>query len=67
MEQTTAKERVEIELKELEEKTAKLFSFLCSEKFVELKFAQKYLLRKQYKTMVNYCNILEARLSIWED
>ena len=65
--QTTAKERVEIELKELQEKLKKLENFIENEKFDKLPEQQKNLLNKQAKAMNTYAAILVSRLIIWED
>jgi len=63
----TAKERVEIELKELDEKLTKLDSFVGTEMFKKLSEQQKRLLQIQACAMATYSNILVTRLELWED
>ena len=69
MEQTkdTAKERVEQELAELNEKIVKLTSFLYSKKIVvaKLSFRMRDMLSEQLRTMQRYAEILQGRLAIW--
>lgn len=69
MEQTkdTAKERVEQELAELNEKIVKLTSFLYSKKIIEanLSFRMRDMLSEQLRTMQRYAEILQGRLAIW--
>lgn len=62
-----AKERVEKELEELNEKIVKLSSFLYSKKLVEagLSFRMRDLLSEQLRTMQRYAELLQNRLAIW--
>lgn len=63
----TAKERVEKELEDLNEKIVKLSSFLFGKKLVESGLSHKMvdLLREQLRNMQDYARILQLRLSIW--
>lgn len=63
----TAKERVEQELADLNEKIVKLSSFLYSKKLIEagLSHQMESLLRDQLRSMEEYAHILQMRLSIW--
>ena len=67
MGQLTAKERVEQELKELNEKTDKLSRFIFSVRFEELDDLSKSLLQVQHTTMLSYSYILKCRLDNWKD
>ncbi len=62
-----AKERVEKELDELNEKIVKLTSFLYGRKFAAagLSFEMKSCLEEQLGTMQRYASILQRRLAIW--
>ena len=60
------KERVEIELHDLEEKAVKLGEFIISDKFDKLSPRMRELLSEQYGYMCGYANILRERLEIWE-
>lgn len=62
-----AKERVEKELEELNEKIVKLSSFLYGKKLVEagLSFRMRDLLSEQLRTMQRYAELLQNRLAIW--
>lgn len=65
---TTAKERVELELKELEERLGKLKTFfVLSEMFSKLSTTQQMLLMSQINIMTSYANCLHRRLKFWED
>lgn len=64
---TTAKERVELELKELEECLGKLKTFVLSEPFPKLSSVQQMLLMSQIDIMTSYTNCLHRRLKFWED
>ena len=64
---TTAKERVKLELKELEERLDKLKDFVLSEPFSKLLTAQQMLLMTQIDIMTSYVNCLHRRLKLWED
>ena len=65
---TTPKERVEIELQELNAKTINLHEFCDSEIFHnKLCSEAQFLLVTQLKTMQAYSNILTRRLEIWRD
>lgn len=73
----TAKGRVQIELKELQEKNEKLGSFLGKiksdnmpnhQKLLDsLSGEQKKLLKKQYSIQKEYIRILEKRLKLWTE
>lgn len=62
-----AKERMEQELDELNEKIVKLSTFLYGKKIVEAKlsFRMRDLLREQLNAMQRYAEILQHRLVIW--
>ena len=62
-----AKERVEKELDELNEKIVKLTSFLYGRKLAAagLSYAMKNYLDEQLGTMQRYAAILQRRLEIW--
>lgn len=65
---TTAKQRVIQERDELRDRINKLGLFISTNaKYATLPRRQRRLLRKQYKHMVAYHNILTARLDCWED
>lgn len=63
----TAKDRVQVELRELTEKATKLAGFIGSEKFNALDGRMKELLTEQREVMEKYADILTRRLLIWED
>lgn len=63
----TAKERVEQELKELEEKQLKLGVFIENELFAMLTEEEQRLLVYQYRIMGRYAMILRQRLKIWRE
>lgn len=63
---TTAKERVIIELDELNERLSKLKDFLLNDKFLNLSDSHKALLKCQLEAMTVYKNCLSARLEIWK-
>lgn len=62
-----AKERVEKELDELNEKIVKLTSFLYGRKLTAagLSYAMKGCLEEQLGVMQRYAAILQRRLAIW--
>lgn len=62
-----AKERVEKELEELNEKIVKLSAFLFSKKLIEngLSHRMKDLLAEQLRHMQDYARILQIRLAVW--
>lgn len=64
---TTAKERVEQEQFDLLEKVQKLMAFLYSDKGRKLDEESASLLRGQLETMIDYMDILQARLLKWKD
>lgn len=64
---STAKERVEDELKELEERLTKLKAFVLTEAFSKLSKVQQMLLMSQIDIMTSYRNCLHRRLHFWED
>lgn len=63
----TAKERVEKEKEEVTQKAEKLQTFIASEKFKALPYAQRRLLSEQFNIMCSYIDCLAARLSIWTE
>ena len=63
----SAKERVEIELKELKEKIVKLGNFLKSSETGKLNALSFDLLTAQFNIMHAYATILEMRLGAWND
>lgn len=63
----TVKERVALELKQLEERQQKLYDFIQTSKFQELSSIQKDLLVQQNNIMVDYIGTLENRLGNWQD
>ena len=64
---TTAKERVELELKELEERLGKLKAFVLTKAVTNLSNVQQMLLMSQIDIMTSYVNCLHRRLKFWED
>ena len=65
-EKLTAKQRVELELKELDERIVKLEGCLCTSN-LDFNIAERYLLSQQLEAMRAYRCALAARLSIWRD
>lgn len=67
--ETTAKERVQIELFELNEKIVGLTKMLYGEALISLDITDDMiaLLEQQLKAMRSYAVILQQRLSIWDD
>lgn len=65
-EKPTAKQRVEDELIELDERTGKLYKFLHTTD-LDLNIAEIVFLNEQLDAMKRYACILRARLSIWRD
>ena len=61
----TAKERVQQELSELEERFEKIRR--VPHGIIVFNEAESHLLHEQYKVMEEYIRILRARLSIWRD
>lgn len=65
---TTAKQRVIEEQLALRDNINKLNLFITtSSRYTSLSRRARKLLRKQYKHMVAYHNILTERLACWED
>lgn len=65
---TSTKQRVIQERDELRDRINKLGLFISTNsKYATLSRRMRHLLRKQYKHMVAYHNILTARLDCWED
>lgn len=65
---TTTEQRVIQERDELRDRINKLGLFISTNsKYTALSRRARRLLRKQYKHMVAYHNILTARLDCWED
>ena len=65
-EKLTAKQRVEQELIELDERGEKLYKFLHTTD-LDLNYAEIVLMHEQLDAMRKYGSILRARLSIWRD
>jgi len=63
----TAKERVELEIKELCDRREKLCAFLYGWRSSQLNEAEKLLLTEQLTAMERYEAVLAARLSIWRE
>lgn len=63
----TAKQRVELELEELNEKREKLMAFIASSSYQRLGFTAAKLLMMQQDAMSLYANILSLRLKTWSD
>lgn len=61
-----AKQRVFIETMELEAKIGKLIVFIKTEKYKQLKFRMRFLLRKQLFFMKRYHKVLRKRVAIWD-
>lgn len=57
-------ERMEVELKELEEKLEKLDKFMESEKFQTLSDLNQTLLFDQAESMADYAKILKRRIKL---
>ena len=65
---TTAKERVEEELIEVERRLDKLLDFIHSDAFKQkMNFAEKRLLTEQAEVMQKYVEVLTARITIWRE
>jgi hypothetical protein len=60
-----AKQRVEQELADLEDRIGKLHAFLCSDKLAMVKPIQQQLLAQQYEVMDQLASILVHRLQNW--
>lgn len=63
---TTAKERVQKELEELNKKIAKLSLFLFSEKALNVSPEMRYTMKDQLSYMSGYAQSLQHRLEIWD-
>lgn len=63
-----AKQRVEQELAELNEKIVKLTAFLFGGDIVNMDIADnmRFLLRRQLNTMQEYADVLQERLRTWD-
>lgn len=63
----TAKERVQAELNELNEKIVKLSAFLYSEKAIaeDISYEMRNAMRDQLRYMSDYAIALQHRLAIW--
>jgi len=59
--------RLEKEKEELADKTAKLFEFRCSNKFLEISKEQQALLNVQFDAMTTYGTCLKERLKQLKD
>ena len=64
---TPEEKRVNQEISDLEEKYAKLWCFIKSDKYKELNDTQKSLLRIQLQLQDNYIAILKLRLKHWNN
>ena len=65
----TAKERVKVELDELNQRIGKLSAFLFGSAIIEKKDisnAMKGLLKRQLAQMQDYAQTLQERLEIWD-
>lgn len=67
MAETTAKERVEKELEELNEKMTKLSSFLYGNQILTMAISDEmvYQMETQLYSMQQYAKCLQKRLRIW--
>ena len=63
----TAKDRMIIEVADLEDKISKLYAFLDTEKFNSLPDKHKVLLDKQHAAMKYYRDILNRRLELMQE
>ena len=61
-----AKQRVFIETVDLEAKIDKLIMFTKTEKYKQLKFRMRFLLREQLFFMKRYHKVLRKRVIIWD-
>lgn len=63
-----AKQRVEQELAELNEKIVKLTAFLFGDDIVNMDISDnmRFLLRRQLNVMQEYADILQERLRTWD-
>ena len=63
-----AKERVKVELDELNQKIVKLSNFLFSSKVIDANISHQmqYCLRDQLNYMQQYAQCLQKRLQIWD-
>lgn len=68
MGESTAKERVEQELEELNERIAKLSTFLFGGKILSdnISGAMRYQMKRQLIAMQEYAEALQTRLRIWD-
>ena len=66
MGQTTARQRVELELKDYQEKISKAMDFVVKNRG-KLNEAETMLLNLQIGYMKKTCEVLKARLSIWRE
>lgn len=64
---STAKERVEDELKELNIKIDKIVAFRTTAIYESLSKPMQQAIRLQEMTMLQYAYILKWRLEMWED
>lgn len=64
----SAKQRVEQELAELNEKIVKLTAFLFGGDIVNMDISEhmRFLLRKQLNIMQEYADVLQERLKMWD-
>jgi hypothetical protein len=57
------KERLRVELEELQEKAGKLSAFIMSDAFMAVDPIQKSLLEVQYQSMITYATCLQQRIT----
>lgn len=57
------KERLRVELEELQEKAGKLSAFIVSDAFMAVDPIQKSLLEVQYQSMMTYATCLQQRIT----
>lgn len=60
------KDRMRTEWEELNERATKLHTFMNTRKFNDLLISEQTLLKKQYKIMLEYLDILDIRIDLAE-
>lgn len=63
---TTAKERVEQEISELNQKLNKIERFFSSDQWEQIDPIQQELIQTQHHIMILLLNILETRIKFWD-
>lgn len=66
MSETTAKERVEQEISELNQKLNKIEHFFTSDQWEQIGPVQQELIQTQHHIMILCLNILETRIKFWD-